>query len=647
MLVGAWRPARARGTLRGPMADALDLLLPRPRALLKGTGHWFPPTTRALGLRVVGTLDERPYGALERGLAAAGLRTERRARGAAEVLLHLDPQENHRPETYRLEIDDTGARAFAASTLGLFRAATTIAELVRIAARLQAPGAAPRVPCCAVEDGPDLDVRGFMLDVSRDRVPTFEELCAFVERMARLKLNQLQLYTEHTFAYAGHEEVWRDSSPLTPQEIRRLAAFASERHVALVPNQQCLGHMHRWLVLDRYAPLAELPEGIEHAFAVEKEPFSLCAVDPRSLELVTDLLDQLLPNFEARIVNVGLDETFDLGLGGSREACEARGKGRVYLDYLNAVNALVRARGRRMQFWGDVILEHPELVPDLPHDATAMLWGYDRKHPFEEQAARFAASGLPFQTCPGTSSWQSFGGRIDNMRTNVSDAARAALRHGAEGMLVCDWGDYGHWQPFPVLLPGLIEGASRAWNVKPTPGELVPLLVVHGPLSEAEAKALVAVGGLEEALASGSQNGTALFFLLRYAHQAWPIARAGDLTEGGLARAGDVLTKARAALEAPAAPRAHDPVLLAPERVRDELRWVVDACEFAVALGRARAALGTGTHMSDLPIDVAEGLDRRLTLLVAEHRALWTVRSRPGGLRESAARFERLLRRRE
>jgi len=644
------------------MSDALDLLLPRPRALLKGEGHWSPSTSRPLGVRVVGTQDGRPAAILGRCVAAVGLRSQTLARGAAEIELRLDPREldpreNERPETYRIEIDDTGARAWAATPTGLFRAATTIGELLRIGAMLHA-GRGPKVPCCALEDGPDLAIRGFMLDISRDRVPTFEELCALVERMARLKLNQLQLYTEHTFAYEGHEDVWRDASPITPSEARRLAAFASERHIDLVPNQQTLGHMHRWLTLPRYAELAEVPEGIEHAFAVEKEPFSLCAVDPRSLALIDDLLEQLLPNFESRTVNVGLDETFDLGLGGSKAACEERGKARVYLEYLQAVNERVRARGRHMQFWGDVILEHPEFVPELPRDATAMLWGYDAKHPFDAQAARFAASGLPFQTCPGTSSWQSFGGRIENMRANIAEAARAALRHGAEGLLNCDWGDYGHWQPFPVMLPGLIEGASRAWNIKPSPGDLEDLLVAHGPLTRGEAAALVYLGRIDEALASGSENGTALFFLFRYAHQAWPPARCGKLGAAGLERGRTLVDAALRELDrapksdaagaqgSPTVPnQPGDPVLLAPEIVQGELRWIADICTLALDLAAARLACGVDSHMEDLPAETATALGARLERLTERHRELWAVRSRSGGLAESTGRFDLVAKR--
>ena len=59
-----------------------------------------------------------------------------------------------------------------------------------------------------------------MLDVARDRVPTIETLFALVDRLAGWKLNQLQLYMEHTFAYAGHEEVWRHADPYTRRRPR-------------------------------------------------------------------------------------------------------------------------------------------------------------------------------------------------------------------------------------------------------------------------------------------------------------------------------------------------------------------------------------------------------------------------------------------
>ncbi len=86
-------------------------------------------------------------------------------------------------------------------------------------------------------------------------------LLALVDRLAGLKVNQLQLYVEHTFAYDGHERVWRGASPLLPSEILELDRYCRERHVELVPNQNSFGHLARWLVHEPYRRLAECPEG--------------------------------------------------------------------------------------------------------------------------------------------------------------------------------------------------------------------------------------------------------------------------------------------------------------------------------------------------------------------------------------------------
>ena len=58
--------------------------------------------------------------------------------------------------------------------------------------------------------------------------------------------NQFQLYTEHTFRYAGHEAVWRNASPLTPAEIRELDLYCRMNDIELVPNQNSFGFNLSW-----------------------------------------------------------------------------------------------------------------------------------------------------------------------------------------------------------------------------------------------------------------------------------------------------------------------------------------------------------------------------------------------------------------
>ena len=197
-----------------------------------------------------------------------------------------------------------------------------------------------------------------------------------------------------------------------------------------------------------------------------KEPYSFCPIDPGSLALLEDMYDQLLPHFSSRLFNVGLDETWDLGEGRSKEICDQKGKGAVYLDFLKQIHALVTQHGRTMQFWSDIIVrDEPELVAELPRDVIALEWGYEADYPFAEHARLIAKSGRSFYVCPGTSSWNTLAGRTDNALGNLRNAAVNGFANGAIGYLNTDWGDNGHMQPLPVSYLGYLAGAAMSWNV--------------------------------------------------------------------------------------------------------------------------------------------------------------------------------------
>ena len=187
-----------------------------------------------------------------------------------------------------------------------------------------------QLPLLSITDWPDFERRGVMLDISRDKVPTLDTLYTLIDRLAGWKINEIQLYTEHTFAYRQHPVVWANASPMTGEQILALDRFCRERYIDLVPNQNSFGHMDRWLVHDRYRPLAEVPEGLDWPAFLSPRPFTLAPDDPRSLELVAGLYEEFLPHFSSRYFNVGCDETFDLGQGRSHDLVKEQGRGRVY-----------------------------------------------------------------------------------------------------------------------------------------------------------------------------------------------------------------------------------------------------------------------------------------------------------------------------
>ena len=156
----------------------------------------------------------------------------------------LAPEGGIPAQGYRLRIADDGIDLVAGDAAGAFYGVMTLVQMLR-----QCEGA---LPAGEIEDSPDFPSRGVMLDISRSKVPTLETLFGLVDLFSGWKINHLELYTEHTFAYENHREVWAQASPMTGEEILWLDAYCRERFVELVPNQNSFGHMHHWLELPRY-----------------------------------------------------------------------------------------------------------------------------------------------------------------------------------------------------------------------------------------------------------------------------------------------------------------------------------------------------------------------------------------------------------
>lgn len=556
--------------------------------------------------------------------------------GAAELSFEFVQDPSLGPEAYTLKASQSEITISASADAGKRYALSTLLQW------LELNKAAPKLTGLLVEDEPDLPQRGVMLDISRDRVPTLATACQLVELFASWKINQLQLYTEHTFAYSGAATVWGEASPWTADEIQALDQHAALHGIELVPNQQSFGHLHRWLVHSPYDQLAEVPEGVTHPFHPTKQPFSLCPNDASSLRFLASLYDELLPNFKSQRFNVGLDETFDLGLGRSKAEVDARGVAEVYMDFLLGVHGLVSERGHKMQFWADIILNHPEVLHRLPSDCEAVLWGYEADHPLDEEAKVLQNSGVDYLIAPGTSSWQSFGGRTDNCIANLRSAAAAARARDAGGLLITDWGDRGHIQPLPVSYLGFLHGAESAWNgevaEQRTDTQLASLLDHHAfkdPDAGLGAFAL-ALGRASDACEVKVHNISALFFPIGFPEAVFPNERTIGLDSAAFEAAKetlDSLTKQRTELR----PKSAEAQLAC-----EELSLALDLLRCSCELGTLRTQAPDGAHIGSLPPAATRLIAEELRSLGERHASLWLVRSRSGGLIDSVARLHGL-----
>jgi hexosaminidase len=593
------------------MTDTKQVLFPIPKRFSLKGGTWSMPQEGFVVLEGDPTETRPAHGALARGLG--------RGWSILPVTLKKSPlrfrisNAHMDPESYRLTIDPSGITALAPDRPGLFYAAITFLQLLRHHGQC--------LPCCEIEDAPDFPIRGVMLDISRDKVPTMETLYWLADHLSALKVNHLQLYVEHVFAYTNHREVWQDASPLTGEQVKALDAYCRDRCIDLVPNQNSFGHLERWLAHERYLPLAELPQGGAPLpwGGFQEKPSSLCPTDPRTFSFLAELYDEDLPNFSAPLFNVGCDEPFDLrGAGHSQEHIRQLGEGRVYLDYILRLHQMVTERGKRMAFWGDIVINHPELVPEIPKDALVLEWGYEADHPFDTHGERFAASGVPFCVCPGTSSWNSLGGRTDNMLANIRSAAENGRKHGASGLIVCDWGDGGHWQPLGLSLPAFTYSAGLSWNV--TSIDRFDLAVVADQhWTEGYGGLLLEIGEVYRLSGVLRANSTELFHIF-----SKPMTR--PLLAGVTPKTLNAVLARLSVLESSSL---RGSGILAQEIVHI-FTMLRAACHRGIALL-------TGSLQEP---ETRQRLSRELDQVIASLRHVWQLRNRQGGLTKSIARLD-------
>ena len=539
------------------------------------------------------------------------------------------------PQGYRLSVRSGRITIAGKDASAVYYGVATLAQL------LQHYGGA--LPDMTVNDWPDFPVRGVMLDISRDKVMTMETLYALVELLAGWKMNQLQLYMEHSFAYSQHETVWKEASPFTGQQILELDHFCRQHHVELVANQNSFGHMERWLKHPAYKHLAECPDGFIGDFGDhmgERRPAtSLNPIDPASIALIDGLYGELLPHFTSPTLNVGGDEPWEMGQCQSREACETRGRGRVYVDYLLKLYELTQKHGRQMMFWADVIVKYPELIPEMPKDVIALEWGYYMGHPYEQHSPMFAQSGMPFYVCPGTSSWNSLAGRTTNAIGNIRDAASTGLKYGATGLLLTDWGDRGHWQPLAVSYLGFAVGMATAWAYETNADIDLPAVldrfVFHDAVGlmgqvAADLGDLYRLPGLEY------PNGSLLFFLLQQNDRDLSTLIRNLDQNVVLDKPFGIITETmRQALAVLDENLERISRSSASDLLKDELTQVANLMRHACLRG---LLLNGAADVS------AAYLLNDLENLIPQQRLNWLARNRPGGLKDSIKRFEPLLR---
>lgn len=398
----------ARPALTAP-GDAAITIIPKPLSLQVGTGTFrITPRTRLVVRQDDPRLKFVAEYIRDAVKEAAGLtlhiasREDRPAKNTIALSTADHPELG--PEGYVLKSAPDSVTIEGGGSAGAFYAAQTLLQLLPpgIYSRTRVKGLTCTLPSVLVKDRPRYRWRGMMLDVSRH---FFDKsfVKKFIDGLAMHKLNTFHWHLAddqgwrleiRKFPKLMQVSAWRTNKEdmnwsvrpeqkpgepatyggyYTQEDIREIVAYASARHITIVPEIEMPAHAT--------AVIAAYPE-----FSCTGGPFTVatgglwpikdiyCAGNDSVFEFLEEVLTEVTELFPGTYVHIGGDEA-DKTEWKRCVKCQARIKSENLKDeselqsyFIKRIERFLASKNRRLIGWDEI------LEGGLPPAATVMSW---------------------------------------------------------------------------------------------------------------------------------------------------------------------------------------------------------------------------------------------------------------------------------
>ncbi len=359
---------------------------------------------------------------------------------------NLEIAKDFHEEGYVLLVNGSNILVAANSATGIFYGVQTLKQLIHRNSGIF------RVPGVKIRDWPEMRYRWIQDDWNRGPIPKLAYAKEQVRILSEYKLNGYMIYSENLFQSELYPTVNPYGGTIKSDEMAELIAFGKKHHVEIIPQQQTFGHLHYVLRQEQLAPLGE-----------RRGSQILSPAEEGSYQFIDDYLGEIVPMFSSGFFHIGCDETFELGLGKSKGMVERSSFIDVYLDHLRRVAASPALQGKKLLFWGEIALKHPEKLDELPGNVIPVPWQYLPMDSYKTYVQPYADRNMKTIVAPsaffGGRPFPDFSARLINIRNFVRDGQK----YGAEGMLNTTWDDLGE-DIFGMGWYGIIFSAAASWQ---------------------------------------------------------------------------------------------------------------------------------------------------------------------------------------
>ena len=280
-------------------------------------------------------------------------------------------------ECYAVEIGENDINLYALSDNGLIYAVSTLLQLIE----------SDNVRDMLLFDYPDKKVRGYR--VYTPGRSSFEAFRNVVDMLVYYKYNAIMLEVGGAMEYKRHPEInekwvefcrevhkspyeaeriqkkthpgWQKNSIhadngngsfITQDEMRELIAYCRERGLRVMPEVPSLSHCD-YIVMAH----PDIRERAEDTY-----PDTYCPSNPKSYELIFDILDEIIDVFKPEYVNIGHDECYTLA---KCPLCRDKDPVDLYVGDIEKINDYLKAKGIKSIMWAEKFFDNVYLTePD-------------------------------------------------------------------------------------------------------------------------------------------------------------------------------------------------------------------------------------------------------------------------------------------
>ena len=315
------------------------------------------------------------------------------------------------------------------------------------------------------------DEFGVMLECSRNAVKKVDSVKDYLDHLALMGYNQLQLYTEDTYEIEGEPYFGYMRGRYSIAELKEIDSYARSYDIEVVPCVQTFAHLNQAFRWKRFKDIRDIDD-------------ILLAGDERTYEFIDRMFASLAKAFTSRKIHLGMDEAHNVGRGKYRDLFGNEKGHVVLLRHLRRVLDIAHKYGFECMMWSDMFFRlqfngnarptpdmpqlSKEIIDLVPKDVSLVYWDYYQlsREMYDNMIERHQKFGNEIVFAGGAWCWHGFAPHIKFSEKATGCAFESCINHKIKRVFLTTWGDDGaECSPF-ALYSAFSFGSDIAYGDK-------------------------------------------------------------------------------------------------------------------------------------------------------------------------------------